>query len=94
MDKTCPPGLSASHRALSTAVLRQTPSFPFPCRALALNCSAPINEKHGAEAKDWRAGKPVRVVRSVKGGKHSKYAPLEGNRYDGIYKVSGARVPS
>uniref|UniRef100_A0A8D2NM80 E3 ubiquitin-protein ligase UHRF n=1 Tax=Zosterops lateralis melanops TaxID=1220523 RepID=A0A8D2NM80_ZOSLA len=56
-------------------------------RALALNCSAPINEKHGAEAKDWRAGKPVRVVRSVKGGKHSKYAPLEGNRYDGIYKV-------
>ncbi|NXB70995.1 UHRF1 ligase, partial [Donacobius atricapilla] len=56
-------------------------------RALALNCSAPINEKQGAEAKDWRAGKPVRVVRSVKGGKHSKYAPLEGNRYDGIYKV-------
>ncbi|NWY44877.1 UHRF1 ligase, partial [Sylvia atricapilla] len=56
-------------------------------RALALNCSAPINEKRGAEAKDWRAGKPVRVVRSVKGGKHSKYAPLEGNRYDGIYKV-------
>ncbi|XP_032937855.1 E3 ubiquitin-protein ligase UHRF1 isoform X2 [Catharus ustulatus] len=56
-------------------------------RALALNCSAPINDKQGAEAKDWRAGKPVRVVRSVKGGKHSKYAPLEGNRYDGIYKV-------
>uniref|UniRef100_A0A8C0VB21 E3 ubiquitin-protein ligase UHRF n=1 Tax=Cyanistes caeruleus TaxID=156563 RepID=A0A8C0VB21_CYACU len=56
-------------------------------RALALNCSAPINDKQGAEAKDWRAGKPVRVVRNVKGGKHSKYAPLEGNRYDGIYKV-------
>ncbi|XP_019368979.1 PREDICTED: E3 ubiquitin-protein ligase UHRF1 [Gavialis gangeticus] len=56
-------------------------------RALALNCSAPINDKDGAEAKDWRAGKPVRVVRSVKGGKHSKYAPVEGNRYDGIYKV-------
>ncbi|NXB65621.1 UHRF1 ligase, partial [Struthidea cinerea] len=56
-------------------------------RALALNCSAPINDKHGAEAKDWRAGKPVRVVRNVKGGKHSKYAPVEGNRYDGIYKV-------
>lgn len=32
----------------------------------------------------------MRVVRSVKGGKHSKYAPLEGNRYDGIYKVSRA----
>uniref|UniRef100_A0A8C9L984 E3 ubiquitin-protein ligase UHRF n=1 Tax=Pavo cristatus TaxID=9049 RepID=A0A8C9L984_PAVCR len=48
---------------------------------------APINDKNGAEAKDWRAGKPVRVVRNVKGGKHSKYAPVEGNRYDGIYKV-------
>ncbi|XP_072457976.1 E3 ubiquitin-protein ligase UHRF1 isoform X2 [Notamacropus eugenii] len=56
-------------------------------RALALNCSAPINDRGGAEAKDWRAGKPVRVVRNVKGGKHSKYAPAEGNRYDGIYKV-------
>ncbi|XP_064335847.1 E3 ubiquitin-protein ligase UHRF1 isoform X2 [Camelus dromedarius] len=56
-------------------------------RALALNCSAPINDRKGAEAKDWRAGKPVRVVRNVKGRKHSKYAPAEGNRYDGIYKV-------
>uniref|UniRef100_A0A8C6RXX4 E3 ubiquitin-protein ligase UHRF n=1 Tax=Nannospalax galili TaxID=1026970 RepID=A0A8C6RXX4_NANGA len=56
-------------------------------RALALNCSAPINDREGAEAKDWRSGKPVRVVRNMKGGKHSKYAPAEGNRYDGIYKV-------
>ncbi|KAM7142334.1 E3 ubiquitin-protein ligase UHRF1 isoform 2-T5 [Molossus nigricans] len=56
-------------------------------RALALNCSAPINDRKGAEAKDWRSGKPVRVVRNVKGRKHSKYAPTEGNRYDGIYKV-------
>lgn len=58
-------------------------------RALALNCSAPINDRKGAEAKDWRSGKPVRVVRNVKGRKHSKYAPAEGNRYDGIYKVNG-----
>uniref|UniRef100_A0A4W3JX08 E3 ubiquitin-protein ligase UHRF n=1 Tax=Callorhinchus milii TaxID=7868 RepID=A0A4W3JX08_CALMI len=57
-------------------------------RALALNCNAPINDKVGADAKDWRAGKPVRVVRSAKGRKHSKYAPEEGNRYDGIYKVA------
>ncbi|XP_072268962.1 E3 ubiquitin-protein ligase UHRF1-like [Pyxicephalus adspersus] len=56
-------------------------------RALALNCNAPINDKQGSVAKDWRAGKPVRVVRSSKGRKHSKYAPEEGNRYDGIYKV-------
>uniref|UniRef100_A0A2K6D806 E3 ubiquitin-protein ligase UHRF n=1 Tax=Macaca nemestrina TaxID=9545 RepID=A0A2K6D806_MACNE len=58
-----------------------------PHRALALNCFAPINDQEGAEAKDWRSGKPVRVVRNVKGGKNSKYAPAEGNRYDGIYKV-------
>ncbi|KAG9351238.1 hypothetical protein JZ751_025129 [Albula glossodonta] len=56
-------------------------------RALALNCNAAINEKHGAEAKDWKSGKPVRVVRSAKGRKHSKYCPEDGNRYDGIYKV-------
>ncbi|XP_066551243.1 E3 ubiquitin-protein ligase UHRF1 isoform X3 [Amia ocellicauda] len=56
-------------------------------RALALNCNAVVNEKDGAEAKDWKAGKPVRVVRSSKGRKHSKYCPEDGNRYDGIYKV-------
>lgn len=64
-----------------------------PRRALALNCSAPINDRKGAEAKDWRSGKPVRVVRNVKGRKHSKYAPAEGNRYDGIYKVSDPVLP-
>uniref|UniRef100_A0AAY4BDI0 E3 ubiquitin-protein ligase UHRF n=1 Tax=Denticeps clupeoides TaxID=299321 RepID=A0AAY4BDI0_9TELE len=56
-------------------------------RALALNCNASLNDKDGAEAKDWKAGKPVRVVRSSKGRKHSKYSPEDGNRYDGIYKV-------
>ena len=60
----------------------------FFLRALARNCNAALDEKKGAEAKDWRAGKPVRVVRNCKGRKHSKYAPEEGNRYDGIYKVS------
>ncbi|XP_053147919.1 E3 ubiquitin-protein ligase UHRF2 isoform X7 [Hemicordylus capensis] len=56
-------------------------------RALALNCDAPLDDKNGAESKNWRAGKPVRVVRSSKGRRISKYAPEEGNRYDGIYKV-------
>ncbi|XP_032873854.1 E3 ubiquitin-protein ligase UHRF2 isoform X2 [Amblyraja radiata] len=56
-------------------------------RALALNCDAVLNDEIGAEAKDWKAGKSVRVVRSSKGRKVSKYAPEEGNRYDGIYKV-------
>uniref|UniRef100_A0A8C6VTK8 E3 ubiquitin-protein ligase UHRF n=1 Tax=Nothobranchius furzeri TaxID=105023 RepID=A0A8C6VTK8_NOTFU len=52
-------------------------------RALALNCDAPLNDKDGAESRNWRAGKPVRVVRSSKGRRISKYAPEEGNRYDG-----------
>uniref|UniRef100_A0A8C4IPX3 E3 ubiquitin-protein ligase UHRF n=1 Tax=Dicentrarchus labrax TaxID=13489 RepID=A0A8C4IPX3_DICLA len=56
-------------------------------RALALNCNIPVNDKNGAEAKNWKEGKPVRVVRSCKGRKHSKYSPEEGNRYDGIYKI-------
>uniref|UniRef100_A0AAV2KWP5 E3 ubiquitin-protein ligase UHRF n=1 Tax=Knipowitschia caucasica TaxID=637954 RepID=A0AAV2KWP5_KNICA len=56
-------------------------------RALALNCNVSFNAKNGAEAKNWKDGKPVRVVRNSKGAKHSKYAPEEGNRYDGIYKV-------
>lgn len=64
-----------------------------PQRALALNCDAEISE-NGSEARDWRKGKPVRVVRNMKGGKYSKYAPAEGNRYDGIYKVSGERLSS
>ncbi len=34
-----------------------------------------------------RNSKPVRVVRNYKGQKTSEYAPKEGNRYDGIYKV-------
>ncbi|XP_025997050.1 E3 ubiquitin-protein ligase UHRF1 [Solenopsis invicta] len=56
--------------------------------ALAKNCNAPVNDKIGADAKTkWKEGKPVRVVRNYKLGKFSKYAPKEGNRYDGIYKV-------
>ncbi|KAK3584575.1 hypothetical protein CHS0354_024623 [Potamilus streckersoni] len=56
-------------------------------KALAKNCDAPLDNKKGAEAKDWKAGKPVRVVRNCKGRKHSDYSPEEGNRYDGIYKI-------
>uniref|UniRef100_A0A8C6T2D2 E3 ubiquitin-protein ligase UHRF n=1 Tax=Neogobius melanostomus TaxID=47308 RepID=A0A8C6T2D2_9GOBI len=56
-------------------------------RALALNCNVKLNDKVGADAKNWKAGKPVRVVRNAKGAKHSKYCPEEGNRYDGIYKI-------
>lgn len=57
-------------------------------KALAMNCNAIFNAEKGADAEDdWQKGKPVRVVRNYKLGKHSEYAPKDGNRYDGIYKV-------
>ncbi|XP_066597047.1 E3 ubiquitin-protein ligase UHRF1-like [Prorops nasuta] len=56
-------------------------------KALALNCNAKLDAENGATAVDWKKGIPVRVVRNFKLAKHSKYAPKEGNRYDGIYKV-------
>ena len=34
------------------------------CSALARNCDASIDDKKGATAKDWKNGKPVRVVRT------------------------------
>jgi len=55
--------------------------------AIAVNCNAPVNKEKGNEAKDWKKGKPIRVIRSSKYQKYSKFAPEEGNRYDGIYKV-------
>lgn len=55
--------------------------------ALAVCCDCKFDDKNGGEAKDWKKGKPIRVVRGYKGAKHSKYAPEVGNRYDGIYKV-------
>jgi len=56
--------------------------------AIAKSCKASFDCKKGGDAGDrWRDGKPIRVVRNYKGQKHSKYAPEEGNRYDGIYKV-------
>lgn len=58
--------------------------------ALAKNCNAPVDEKNGATAeRNWRDGKPVRVIRTYKLAKISKYAPEEGNRYvDGIVCTS------
>ena len=55
-------------------------------KAIALNCNAKFDDKKGAEADNWKKGKPIRVCRSAK-QKHSKFAPEKGVRYDGIYKV-------
>ena len=47
--------------------------------AIARNCHAKFNDKVGADAgKDWKKGKPVRVVRGWKGRKHSKFCPKVG----------------
>lgn len=55
--------------------------------ALARCCAAPLDVEHGAEAGEWQEGRQIRVVRNCKLAKHSKFAPKEGNRYDGIYKL-------
>jgi len=31
--------------------------------ALAVSCDAAVNDKDGAEAKNWQMGKPIRVLR-------------------------------
>ncbi|KAF9388785.1 E3 ubiquitin-protein ligase uhrf1 [Podila verticillata] len=55
--------------------------------ALARTCDCQFTGKNGT-AKDWRKSKPVRVIRSAKLKKHNPtFAPEQGNRYDGIYKV-------
>jgi hypothetical protein len=60
--------------------------------ALALNCDAPINNVTGAKARDWKDSKPVRVIRNFRLKKHHPdFAPISGNRYDGLYKLVSYR---
>lgn len=55
--------------------------------ALARTCDCPFNP-NGGQARDWRKSRPVRVVRSSKLMKHNPaFAPEQGNRYDGVYKL-------
>ncbi len=75
-------------------------NFGFYSRALAKDVyhgpgPVRLDKKNGHDAgDDWKKGKPVRVVRGAKHAKHSKYAPEEGNRYDGIYKVKSTTCMS
>ncbi|KAF0444535.1 E3 ubiquitin-protein ligase UHRF1 [Gigaspora margarita] len=56
--------------------------------ALARTCNAPTDEKNGGKAKNWKKSKPIRVCRSAGLSKHNpKYAPEDGIRYDGLYKL-------
>ncbi|KAF9344554.1 ubiquitin-like with PHD and RING finger domains 2, partial [Mortierella sp. AD094] len=55
--------------------------------ALARTCDCPVNVLGGV-AKNWGKSRAVRVIRISKLRKHNaEYAPLECNRYDGIYKI-------
>ncbi|KAJ2523077.1 hypothetical protein GGI11_001559 [Coemansia sp. RSA 2049] len=57
-------------------------------RSLALACAAPVDEKNGGKANDWKQSSPIRVCRSFKIAKlHPKFAPKEGVRYDGLYRI-------
>lgn len=56
--------------------------------ALAMTCYAKLSKNGGNAGDNWRKSSPIRVVRSDKLAKHNpKYAPTEGQRYDGIYKL-------
>jgi E3 ubiquitin-protein ligase UHRF1 len=58
--------------------------------AIARNFHAKFDSKNGGDAGEvWRKGKEIRVVggKSKKKKHVNKFAPEEGNRYDGIYKV-------
>lgn len=55
--------------------------------AIAVTCDCPVDAVNGGEARNWKKSRAIRVVRGFKLQKHHpKYAPLEGYRYDGLYK--------
>ncbi|XP_065337009.1 E3 ubiquitin-protein ligase UHRF1-like [Cloeon dipterum] len=55
--------------------------------ALAQSCYAGLNAKEGAVSVDWMKGLPIRLVRGHRFGQVSRFAPPEGYRYEGIFKV-------
>jgi len=57
--------------------------------ALALNCNAEVNDKEGNEAKDWRKGKPVRVLRKGHGDEKTlNKQPSKGKKGKGKHSSS------
>ena len=55
--------------------------------AIALSCNAKFNDKKGNESTDWENGKPIRVCRSYKFSKYSRFAPEDGVRYVIYFQV-------
>ncbi|KAK1129927.1 hypothetical protein K0M31_019624 [Melipona bicolor] len=80
-------GRNLSGNKRTTAQQTYDQKLTYMNKALAINCNAKFNPRVGATAEYWRDGIPVRVVRNFRLAKFSKYAPEQGNRYDGIYKV-------
>ena len=58
-----------------------------PILGLAKACDCPVDDRRGGLAKDWRNGRPIRVVRSHHIADMSIFAPAEDMRYDGLYKI-------
>ncbi|KAI8095532.1 PUA-like domain-containing protein [Thamnidium elegans] len=57
-------------------------------KALAITCYAPFNPEIGSKSLQWRKSRPIRVCRAAKRlDSHPEFAPLQGIRYDGLYKV-------
>ncbi|KAI8885780.1 hypothetical protein K501DRAFT_331646 [Backusella circina FSU 941] len=57
--------------------------------SLALSCDAPVDEKKGAVAFDWKKSRPLRVCRADAGNAkyRTEFTPEKGIRYDGLYKL-------
>ncbi|KAI8388306.1 PUA-like domain-containing protein [Radiomyces spectabilis] len=56
--------------------------------SLAMTCAAPVDAKNGAEAANWKESRAIRVCRTKKlAVYHPEYAPSDGVRYDGVYKI-------
>lgn len=53
--------------------------------SLATTCDAAVNSQVGARATNWRQSRPVRVCRAST--VNNEFAPEEGIRYDGLYKL-------
>ncbi|KAJ3349435.1 E3 ubiquitin-protein ligase uhrf1 [Allomyces javanicus] len=81
--------LKKDDKNLRTAAQSKAQELKGANLALAKTCAAKVNDKKGAEARDWRKSRAVRVVRGAACAKHADegIAPAAGYRYDGLYKV-------
>ncbi|CEP18119.1 hypothetical protein [Parasitella parasitica] len=55
---------------------------------MAITCNAPVDAKRGGTAINWRKSQPIRVCRaSTLNAIRPEFAPVQGYRYDGEYKI-------